>query len=251
MSADASGLPRLYRDLAGWFHLLTAPADYAEEAAFYAGLFEAHSRPVRSVLELGSGGGNNASHLKARFALTLSDLSPQMLELSRSLNPELEHVEGDMRTLRLDRRFDAVFAHDATSYLTSVEDVRALAATAAAHLEPGGLALFHPDHVRENFRAATHHGGHDVADGRGLRYLEWTHDPDSSDDWYQSDFVYLLREPDGTLESVVDRHVCGMLPRATWLEALDAAGFDARAVPFDHSEVEPGSSELFAGVLRG
>ena len=110
-----------------------------------------HSRPVQSVLELGSGGGNNASHLKARFALTLSDLSPQMLELSRTLNPELEHVEGDMRTLRLGRRFDAVFAHDATSYLTSAEDVRALAKTAAAHLEPGGLALLHLVDERRSF----------------------------------------------------------------------------------------------------
>ena len=30
-------LPRLYTDLAGWFHLLTAPEDYAEEADFYWG----------------------------------------------------------------------------------------------------------------------------------------------------------------------------------------------------------------------
>jgi SAM-dependent methyltransferase len=248
--SDAASLPRLYRDLAPWFHLLTAPADYAEEAGLYAGLFEAHSRPVRTLLELGSGGGNNASHLKASFDLTLTDLSPEMLAVSRTLNPELEHVEGDMRTLRLGRRFDGLFAHDATSYLTSVEDLRALAETAAAHLEPGGLALFHPDHVRENFRSETHHGGHDGADGRGLRYLEWTHDPDPSDDWYQSDFVYLLRHADGTVESVLDRHTCGMLPRSAWLEALAAAGFDARVLPFDHSEVEAGSSELFAAVLR-
>ena len=27
--------PRLYADLAGWYHLLTAPADYAEEAEIY------------------------------------------------------------------------------------------------------------------------------------------------------------------------------------------------------------------------
>ena len=30
-----TSLPRAYTDLAGWFHLMTAPADYAEEAAFY------------------------------------------------------------------------------------------------------------------------------------------------------------------------------------------------------------------------
>src|SRR3972149_1508073 len=60
-----------------------------------------------TVLELGSGGGNNASHMKAHFKLTLVDRSPAMLAVSRALNPECEHLEGDMRTLRLGRGFDA------------------------------------------------------------------------------------------------------------------------------------------------
>ena len=74
---------------------------------------------ARTLLELGSGGGNNASHLKTRFDCTLTDISPEMLALSRSLNPECEHLEGDMRTLRLGREFDVVFIHDAISYLTT------------------------------------------------------------------------------------------------------------------------------------
>ncbi len=106
--------PRLYGDLASWFHLLTAPEDYEEEAELYRRLLiETAQDPVESVLELGSGGGNNASHLKRHFTLTLVDRSPGMLELSRGLNPECEHVEGDMRTVRLGRMFEAVFVHDA------------------------------------------------------------------------------------------------------------------------------------------
>ena len=31
-----SMLPKLYTELASWWQLLSAPADYAEEAAFYA-----------------------------------------------------------------------------------------------------------------------------------------------------------------------------------------------------------------------
>ena len=86
--------PRLYGELADWFHLLTAPADYAQEADFYRRtLVEACDEPPRTVLELGSGGGNNASHLKQHFDLTLVDLSPQMLEVSRSLNAECRHAE--------------------------------------------------------------------------------------------------------------------------------------------------------------
>ena len=106
----------MYGDLAGWWPLLSAPAAYAEEAGIYRRLLDgAGDRPPETVLELGSGGGNNASHLKRRFRCTLTDLSEEMLELSRTINPECEHLQGDMRTLRLGRTFDVVFVHDAVS----------------------------------------------------------------------------------------------------------------------------------------
>src|SRR5215510_3991192 len=107
---SVSELPKLYGELASWFHLLSSPADYAEEAEFVRKLLtESGAVAPRTVLELGSGGGNNVSHLKAHFHMTLVDLSPGMLALSRTLNPECEHLQGDMKTLRLGRTFDAVF----------------------------------------------------------------------------------------------------------------------------------------------
>ena len=50
----------------------------------------------RTLLELGSGGGNMASHLKRDLRLTLTDLSMQMLDESRRINPEAEHLVGDI-----------------------------------------------------------------------------------------------------------------------------------------------------------
>ena len=107
MSADAGvRTPRLYGELAAWWPLLSAPADYAEEAAGYQRiLLEGCEQPTPTLLELGSGGGNNASHLKARFSMVLVDRSPGMMQVSRALNPECEHIEGDMRTVRLGRQF--------------------------------------------------------------------------------------------------------------------------------------------------
>jgi len=153
-----------------------------------------------------------------------------MLTVSRALNPECEHVEGDMRTVRLGRVFDAVFVHDAVMYMTDGTDLRRAIATAAAHCRPGGVALFAPDHVRETFQPATDHGGHD-GDGRGLRYLEWTWDPDPSDTCYVVDFAYLLRGPDGSVRVEHDRHVLGMFARETWSRLLHEAGFQAKTVP--------------------
>jgi SAM-dependent methyltransferase len=239
------GEPKLYGGLASWWPLMSSPVDYEEEAAFYQKtLLAAAARPPRTLLELGSGGGNNASYLKARFEMVLVDLSPGMLEVSRRLNPECEHVQGDMRTVRLGRQFDCVFVHDAVCYMTTLEDLRRAMETAWEHCAPGGAALFAPDHLRENFSPSTEQGGHD-GDGRAMRYLMWTWDPDPADGTYTVDFAYLLREADGSVRVEHDRHVEGLFSRADWLRLLAEVGFDASAVPFDHSELEPGSYEVF------
>src|SRR4029078_4707608 len=123
---------------------------------------------AKTLLELGSGGGNNASHLKHHFACTLSDLSTQMLTLSRALHPGDDHARGDMLTLRLGRSFDVVFVHDAVGYLAAQDELSACVATAFAHTRPGGVALFVPDCTRETFVTGTDHGGHDGTDAHAL-----------------------------------------------------------------------------------
>ena len=61
-------MTKMYDELAAWWPLLSAPIDYEEEAAFYVNtLTGACAQPIHAVLELGSGGGNNASHLKRHF----------------------------------------------------------------------------------------------------------------------------------------------------------------------------------------
>ena len=253
-----AGTMRLYAELADWWPLLDDPADYAEEAGVYGDLLaDACDGPVESLLELGSGGGNSASHLKQRFGrLMLTDLSEDMLEVSRALNPECEHRVGDMRTLRLGRTFDAVFVHDAVCYMTTEADLRRAIATAWAHCRPGGAVLFAPDYVRENFRAGESTGGCDErppaeAAGecpRGLRYLEWVWDPDPRDTEYLVDFAFLLRDRDGSVRAVQDRHVEGLFARDRWLDLLASVGFEeVRSVPLVLSDVEPGRHEMFVG----
>ena len=152
---------RLYRDLAGWWPLISPVEEYAAEAAALARVLDAAPVPVREVLDLGSGGGHIAVHLKQQFALTLVDLSEEMLSVSRMLNPECDHYQGDMRTVRLGRWFDAVLVHDAVDYMTSEADLRQVTETAFAHCRPGGVALFVPDHVAETFQPVSGEGGGD------------------------------------------------------------------------------------------
>jgi SAM-dependent methyltransferase len=218
---------KLYGELAPWYSLLTHPSDYAEEADHIARLVDAAIEgPAETLLELGTGGGANASYLKKRFECTLTDISEDMLDVSRALNPECEHVLGDMRTLRLGRTFDVVLLHDAVMYMVTEDDLRAALVTAAAHLRPGGVLVITPDFTAESFEADAKHGGHDGPDGRSLRYLEWHVDPDPADTSYVTDFVMLLREPGKPLRVEHDQHVEGLFDDATWRRLLEEAGLE-------------------------
>jgi len=240
--------PHLYTNLAPWFHLLTAPEDYKEESDFYTSVLEKSARiPIKNILELGIGGGNNASHMKARFSLTLTDISEDMLAISRRLNPECEHLQGDMRSLRLGRQFDAVFIHDAVSYLTMEKDLKSAFATAFVHCKPGGSVIFCPDYIQETLRENNEHGGHSKGN-RGLRYLSWTWDPDPSDTEYYVEFAYLLKEGEKFSVSY-DHHVLGVFSRDTWLALMKQAGFiNLKVIEYPDNIETVAVTPVFAGT---
>lgn len=238
--------PRLYDDLAAWWPLLSPPSEYEEEAAdLVPRLRGAFESPPAALLELGAGGGSLAFHLKRHFRLTLTDVAPAMLAVSQALNPECEHLAGDMRSLRLGREFDVVLIHDAIMYATEPAAVQATLRTAAIHCRRGGTVAVVPDHVRETFASKTDQGGHDAADGRGLRYLEWTWDPDPTDDTFITEYAFLLRTGDGTVTVEHDRHVEGLFARAQWLQWLAEAGLPAR------NETDPWGRDVFIGIRSG
>lgn len=233
--------PKLYTELAGWWQLISPTEDYADEAAFFGELFRAGN--VETILELGSGGGNVAWFLKKDFAVTLTDVSGEMLAESEKQNPELEHVEGDMRALRLGRTFDGVLIHDAIMYMTDEEDLRAALTTAQEHCKPGGVLVIAPDWVAETFRPGTTHEGTDAGE-RGVRYLEWTWDPDPDDTEINTEYILALKEGHD-LRVVVDRQVEGIFPRATWLRLLEDVGFEAKSIEDPSTGGE--RSEVFLG----
>jgi SAM-dependent methyltransferase len=238
----------IYTEYASWYHLFTAPEEYEEEEAIYSGaIIAASSQPPRTLLDLGCGGGCLASHYKRRFTATLTDISEEILDQSRKINPECEHLVANMRTLRLGRTFDAVLVHDAVMYMLTEQDLRQAMETAFVHTRPGGVALFAPDCVRETFTSRTDHGGKD-GDGRAVRYLEWAYDPDPTDNTFATDFVLILHEDGQPPRTVLDHHLEGLFSRAQWLEWLSEAGFQATVHPLIHSEVEPGTVEYFVAV---
>ena len=219
---------KIYSTLKDWWPFILSVESRQEEGLLFHRLFqELSASPPRTLLELGCGGGGTASYFKPDLALTLTDISPEMLEVSRTVNPESEHILGDMRTLRLDRTFDVVYIHDAIMYMTTEDDLRQAITTATVHCRPGGLLLIYPDYIRENFVEGCDIAskGHDEP-GRGLRVMEWHFDPDHGDTHYEVHFAIMLRRGND-VEVVHDHHRFGLFPRDTWLRLLDEAGFEA------------------------
>jgi hypothetical protein len=169
-----------------------------------------------------------------------------MLAESQQLNPGVEHIEADMRTLRLGRMFDVVLIHDAIDYMLSERDLESALATVAAHLRPGGLALIVPDAVAETFAPGTSTGGTDGDDGRAIRYLEWTHDLEPGATSYAVDYVFVLREGDAPARVEHERHEIGLFPIAAWERLLSRCGLDRLELPVD----DPFSAEHVTLLAR-
>jgi SAM-dependent methyltransferase len=239
---DRPGEYRLYQDLAEWWPLISPPEEYAADAASLARVFAAASLPVREVLDLGSGGGHVAMHLKSRLDLTLVDRSAQMLAISRALNPECAHVQGDMLTIRLGRLFDAVLVHDAVDYVSTEYELLLVVQTAYAHCRPGGLAVFAPDHTAQTFRAGTGGGGGSDQAGRQATFRERRSDPDPADEWITVEYEFTLRTADNRVQVVRESHRLGAFRYETWLRVMAAAGFGP----------EPGNvAAAYAGTSGG
>jgi SAM-dependent methyltransferase len=137
---------------ARYYDLLYADKDYAAEARYVDLHIREHAPQARRILELGSGTGAHAEHL-ARMGCFVHgiDVSEQMLARSlqrKALLPadvadRLTFDIGDVRSVRTGRYYDAVVSlFHVVSYQSTNSDLDAAFATAAAHLQRGGIFLF-------------------------------------------------------------------------------------------------------------
>lgn len=123
------------------YDLIYADKPYQREAEFVAGLL---GRRCGSLLDLACGTARHAlAFSRMGFEVTGVDYGEELLERARhnaaDAGEQIELQLGDMRTLELGRRFDAVTClFDSIGYPLSDEGVVAALSTAREHLEPGG-----------------------------------------------------------------------------------------------------------------
>jgi SAM-dependent methyltransferase len=120
----------------------------AGDSALYASLAPRRGR----VLEYGSGTGRIAHALAALgFVVTGLEQSAEMIaqaekkrtSLPRHVAVRASYVLGDMRTARLGSKFDLVIGPFFVLAHVEPKEWPQVFSSAAAHLEPGGVAAFH------------------------------------------------------------------------------------------------------------
>jgi SAM-dependent methyltransferase len=142
----------VFGSYARYYDLLYQDKDYISEAQFIHKLIQNNAPDATTILELGCGTGNHALLLaEAGYRVYGVDLSAEMLQyanercdrVSPELAARLKFSQGDLRQVRLDRKFDVVLAlFHVISYQTTNEDLLAAFTTAKTHLQPGGLFIF-------------------------------------------------------------------------------------------------------------
>jgi len=233
---------RLYSDLAWTWPIISPVEDYIEETELFSKLIREHSKiEVKTLLHIGCGGGHNDYTFKKHFKVTSLDISKDMLTLAKKLNPEVNYKYGDMRTIMLEEKFDAVTILDSVNYIKTAKDLQRTFITAYEHLKPGGVFLTFVEQIAGQFKrnntTCSNHSQGDVE----ITFIENYYDPDPNDTSYEATFIYLIRVG-GKLEVRTDRHLCGIFKLETWLELLKATGFEVKQVNFTHSTFTEGES---------
>jgi SAM-dependent methyltransferase len=138
------------RDYADAYDLLYDEKDYEGECRLAELLFKRYGgHPIRNILDLGCGTGGHAHLLGRRgYRVVGVDRSEAMLaHAEKKAGPpgdgRTQFRQGDLRSLELEERFDAVVMMFAVlGYQAGNEDVLSALKTARRHLRTGGLLLF-------------------------------------------------------------------------------------------------------------
>jgi SAM-dependent methyltransferase len=216
---------RLYNDLAWLWPIWEDVEVYREESELFAGLIRKHAKiEVRTLLDMGCGGGKNAFHLRRHFEVTGIDISKPMLANARKLNPECKFRPADMRDFDLKQEFDSVLINDATAYMTTRRDLLRAFKAAYRHLKAGGVMITHPEECRESFKQNETTIWKAKRDDMDVTFVENQYDPNRKDSTYEKTLLYLIRKR-RKLRIEHDSHLCGLFALRAWRECLRKAGF--------------------------
>lgn len=202
--------------------------DYAGESGRLRDLIRERAPAARTLLDVACGTGMHLQHLRAWFEVEGVDLDPELLAIAGERLPGVPLTVGDMTTLELGRRFDAVTClFSAVGYVVTEERLRATAAALARHLEPGGLLVVEPWLTPEAWRDG--HVGAVFVDDEELK-LARINSARREGRVSVLELHYLVGTP-AAVERFEETHRLGLFSEDEYRGAFEAAGLQVEHDP--------------------
>lgn len=204
--------------------------DYPAEAAELHRIIEDACPGAQTLLDVACGTGAHLVEMQRWYAVEGVDLSPAMLAVARMRLPGIPLEEGDMRTLDLGKKFDAVTCHfSSIGYMTDPTDMRAAIARLAAHVAPGGVLIVdgwvRPDRWLDNFRPDSP----DVASDEDVTVVRLS--ISRREGSITELEMHHLVQTDDAIEYFMEPHRLRLTETAEYVSAVTGAGLEARVIP--------------------
>jgi SAM-dependent methyltransferase len=222
-----------YSMLAWTEPIVGPPEEYAEDTELLVRIIKEHSKiKPETLLHLGCGAGGNDYTFKRCFKVTGVDISKDMLEIAKKLNPEAAYHNQDMRTVKLEEYFDAVAIPDSIGYMVTVKDLKRAIFSAYKHLKPGGVLLI-VAHIKEEFMENNFLYTGSQKDIE-ITVFENNYITDPAGTKYEATIIHLIRKK-GKLEIYSDCHTIGLFKLDIWLGILKEFGFEVKQIKMEYS----------------
>lgn len=223
---------KAYKDLAWTESIVCSPKDAAKEVELYIKTIKENSGvKAKTLLHLGCGSGIYDYTFKKHFKVTGVDISEKMLEIAIKRNPEVDYHHGDMRTVELGEKFDAVILPESIGYMTTTDDLKKAIKCANKHLKPGGVLLTCAN-IKDTFKSNNF-----VYTGKKedieITIFENNYIPYNNDSICEATIIYLIRNK-GKLETYTDIHILGLFDKKTWFSLIKEEGFEIKETKEEH-----------------
>jgi len=240
---------QLYKKFAKYYDKIYEKMDYQKEAEFIKWAVKIYKNSQdNELLDVACGTGGHAQFLKDDFKITGFDISDEMLEIARKKYPDIPFINGDMKKLDLDSKFDVLICmFSAINYNTTLEELKITLSNFYNHLKEGGVLVFDMGLNKENWIEGIVSVDTVVDKNFKLARIWQSH---LEEDVFNSSFVFLVKE-DGKLDFDIDEHKLGVFGMEDTVNLLKKIGFEIFiSSEFKDEEWHLGTGErpVFVGV---
>lgn len=243
---------QLYKNFAEYYDKIYDNVDYKGESEFIKWAVDKHKIcPNNHLIDVACGTGTHAKKLIDSFKITGVDISPEMLKIARKKVPNAIFIQGDMKDLNIETKFDVITCiFSAIHYNRNIKELKGTLINFYNQLNSGGILIFDLSLNNNNWI-------------EGLVSVDTVVEEDLKiaricqsklkDGIFNANFVFLVKDH-GKLDFDIDEHELGVFDVEDVTKLMNSIGFET-VIYADFTEKKwtdnNGERPVFVGVKKG